>query len=332
MPSYDPSGPPTALSGLTVAGVPTMGMSSLLFTGNWYFCDYANGSDGATGAADDPLKTITRAYALCTAGNNDVVVIIGDGSTTATQRLEASFDWAKNATHLIGMTAPVWEAQRARISTLTTATVNINPLMTVSASGCMFANFSFFQGVGQSATDEQLISITGDRNYFGNIQFGGMGAAAGAARAGSYIIALTDGDENTFEHCTIGLETIQRSAANASVLVRSGSQRNTFNDCMFVMAASATSPLYVDANATGALNGSSLRFRRCSFYNLLNISSANTPAVTATVAADANGTVFFDQCTTMATKWAAAAATIQVASTPVSNGFNGGVFAAAADS
>lgn len=326
-------------NGVSSFGIPMIGgFGGIPLTGNWWFCDYANGNDGNAGAGADgagpdaPLKTISRALELATAGNNDVVVIMGDGSTTASQRLEESLDWSKNATHLIGMTAPVMEAQRARITTLTTATTNINPLMTVSASGCIFANFSFFQGVGQATTDEKLIDITGDRNYFWNIQFGGMGNQVGADRAGSYIIYLNDGDENLFEHCSIGLETVQRGAANASVKVANGSQRNTFRDCQFVMAADQTSPLFVDASASNALNGSSLTFWRCAFRNLVNITGAAQPAVTASVAADVNGTVFFDQCSTMAAKWAAAAATVKVASLPVSDGFDGGVFANAADS
>jgi hypothetical protein len=313
--------------GLSSFGVPVIGgINGIPLTGSWFFVDYANGSDGngvasgrtATGGnvggatPEAPMKTLSAAHNLCLAGNNDVVVIMGDGSTTGTQRLTETLTWSKNATHLIGITAPVWEAQRARISTLTTATTNINPLMTVSASGCYFSNFSFFQGVGQSATAEQLIQITGSRNYFGNIQFGGMGAAAGAAVATSYIIYLNGGGENTFEHCSIGLETIQRDAANASVIVRNGAQRNTFVDCQFPMAASDTDPLWVDVNATNALNGSTMTFRRCLFRNLLNISSAATPAVVTVVAADANGTVYFDQCGAQATAWAANSTRVQV--------------------
>lgn len=326
-------------NGLTSFGVPLVGgFGGIPLTGKWWFCDYASGSDGnATSGSDGappdtPLKTIERAHELAEAGRNDVVVIMGDGSTTATQRLTETLVWSKNATHLLAITAPVMEAQRARISTLTTDTVNINPLMTISASGCIFANFSFFQGTGEAATAEQLLEITGDRNYFWNVQFGGMGAQAGADHADSYCILFTDGDENLFEHCSIGLETVQRAAANASVKVRSGSQRNMFRDCQFVMAADDTDPLFVDVNATGALNGSSLRFVRCGFYNLINISGAATLAVTATVAADANGTVFFDQCSTMAAKWAAASAMVKVAALPVGDGFDGGVFVSAADS
>ena len=42
----------THLSGLEVAGVPTMGMSGTpLFTGYWFFVDADQGNDGNSGAA-----------------------------------------------------------------------------------------------------------------------------------------------------------------------------------------------------------------------------------------------------------------------------------------
>lgn len=326
-------------NGASSFGVPLVGgIGSIPLTGKWWFCDYANGSDdnatsGSDGAPPDaPLKTISYAHSIATAGRNDVIVIMGDGSTTASQRLTETLTWSKNATHLVGMTAPSMFAQRARITTLTTATTNITPLMTVSASGCIFSNFSFFQGVGQSATDEKLINISGDRNYFGNVQFGGMGATAGAARAGSYIIGFTGGDENLFEGCAIGLETVARSAANASVKLVSASQRNIFQDCVFQMYPTANSPLFVDASLSAGLNGSTMIFRRCSFQGLLGAASGTQPSVTCTVAADVNGTIYFDGCTTVAAKYAAATALVKVAGYPQSNGFVGGVFANAADS
>lgn len=325
---------------VTAAGVPLIGgIAGIPMTGRWFFCDYANGSDGNGTSADGappnaPLKTIGQAHTLAVAGRNDVVAIIGDGSTTATQRLTAKLTWSKNATHLIGITAPVMEFQRARIAPLTTATVNINPLFEISASGCFFGNFSFFQGIGQASTDEKLIDIlaAGQRNCFWNVDFGGMGHANGAARAGSYVMSLA-GSENNFVNCSIGLETIQRSAANASVkLAGTSAQRNKFIECTFPMAASATSPLYLDASAASVLNGSSMTFRRCTFRNLLNISGASTPAVTCTVNAAVNGTIFFEECNTMATKWAAATAQVKVIGFATGNGFSNGTFASAADS
>lgn len=286
--------------------------ASVQWPGNVYYVDPSQASNGV-GTIDSPYNSLPSAYARAVAGNNDIVVLVGNGATSASARLTETLTWAKNATHLVGVTAPVMEAQRARITTLTTQTTNINPLIAVSASGCIFDNFSTFQGVGEAATDEQLINITGSRNYFGNVQFGGMGHANGAARAGSYCILLSGGGENFFQGCSVGLETIQRSAANANVRVRSGAQRNQFWDCEFVMAASQTSPLYLDVNASNALNGSTFVLNRCLLRNLINISGAATPAVALTVAADANGTIYIANSKAQATDWSAASTLVQLA-------------------
>ena len=109
-------------NGITSFGIPIFGGGLPPFTGNYFFCDYKNGNDGNSGSANNPFKTITAAYAQTTSGNNDVIFIVGDGATDATQRLTATLTWAKNATHLIGLTAPTLYSQRARISNPTTAT------------------------------------------------------------------------------------------------------------------------------------------------------------------------------------------------------------------
>ncbi|MDE2096868.1 MAG: hypothetical protein KGL39_06435 [Patescibacteria group bacterium] len=313
--------------GVTSLGAPIVGgFGGIPLTGNWWFCDYLNGSDGnatsGSGGAgpDAPLQSIATAYSLAADGKNDVIVIMGDGLVNATQRLSAKLTWAKNALHLIGMGAPSLFAQRARISTLTTQTTNINPLIDVTGSGCVFANFSFFQGVGQASTDEQLITISGTRNYFGNVAFGGMGHANGAARAGSYVIGFTGGGENLFERCSVGLETVARSAANASVKIVAASQRNDFIDCVFDMYPTANSPLFLDASLSGGLNGSTMMFKRCTFRGLVGASGYTQPSVTATVAADINGVVYFDNCSTIAAKYAANGGEVATAAATNANG------------
>ncbi len=291
-------------NGVSSFGIPVLGgLGGIPFTGNYYFVDAVNGADGNEGSADSPMQTLTAAYARTVSGNNDVIFIVGDGGTTGTQRLSATLTWANNATHLIGITAPTMISQRARISTPTSATVNINPLMTVSGSGCLFANFSFFQGVGQASTDEKLINITGDRNYFWNVQFGGMGHANGAARAGSYVLALTDGDENTFERCTIGLDTVARTAANASVIMRTQCQRNIFLDCLFPMYATASTPIFVDTNATTSMDRFNM-LKGCTFQNSIVSGTGTAVASVVAAAADQGGSVILDNCSAFgASEW-----------------------------
>ena len=329
-----PAGPATSVSGLVANGVPLISSGGApFFSGNWYFCDAANGSDGNSGANGFPVQTLAQAYSLTTSGHNDVVVLVGNGGTGATQRLSTTLTWSNNATHLVGMTAPTLISQRARIAPPTTATTNITPLIAVTGSGCYFANFSIFQGVGQASTDEQMMTVAGSRNAFVGIDFEGMGHANGAARAGSYIVSLSGG-ENTFANCNFGVETIQRSAANASLFFAGGAspQRNNFQNCTFMMAASATSPMFIDMSTANCLNGGSTTFRNCLFQNLTGVSGASNPAVVATLNAAINGVVVMDQCTTNATKWAAATTQMIVSGYAIGNGFSSGVFATAANS
>lgn len=322
-----PYGPPTALTALNVAGVPTMGMAGLPLTnGRVIFCDAVNGSDGADGQANAPVQTLTQAYSLATDGQNDVIVIIGDGSTAATQRLSSTLTWAKDATHLVGMTAPSMMAARARISTASGATTNVNPLVNVTAQGCIFANFSLFQGVGQAATDEQLWQESGQRNWYSRVGFGGMGSANGAARAGSYTLKLYGGSECLFESCYFGVDTQDRSAANSNVLLRKNassvaSTRNIFRGCYFAMRATAGTPTFIDANESGGIDRFAW-FENCKFNNF------GSSAVAAVVAfhASQGGYVVIDNCTAVAcTDWTASdTSTVQIAG-PVPNGDTSGM-------
>jgi hypothetical protein len=278
---------------------------SISWPGNVYYVNPAVGADGNGGTVNQPVATLTRALTLAKEGNNDVVVLVGNGLTTGTARLSSTLVWNKDATHLVGITAPSLFNQRARIAPPTTATVNINPLIDIQASGCIFDNFSIFQGIGQASTDEQLMTIEGSRNDFSNVAFGGMGHANGAARAGSYIIGLNGGSENTFVGCSIGLETVARSAANASVKLLAAGQRNDFINCVFDMYPTANSPLFLDASLAGALNGGTMMFQRCLFRGLISAAGGTQPSVTATVAAALNGDIYFDFCSTIAAKYAA---------------------------
>lgn len=302
----------TDLTSLNVGGVPVLGAMplGLPFTGNYYFVDAVAGADGNTGAADSPMASLTAAYARCVAGNNDVVVIMGDGGTTATQRLSSTLTWAKAATHLIGMTAPTMVSQRARISTAAGATANVNPLVEVTAQGCLFANFSLFQGVGQSATDEQLWKESGQRNCYVNVDFGGMGSANGAGRAGSYGLLLYGAGECTFRGCRFGTDTQDRTAANANVRIRKNAsntecKRIIFEDCEFSMrCVTNTTPLFVDADEASSIDRY-IRFKDCTFIN----TGTATPAVVAAQNAT-NAYLLFDRCCKMlATSWGVAGRT-----------------------
>jgi len=321
-------------NGLTSFGIPLFGGALPPFTGNYFFVDYVRGSDGQDGSAEFPFKTLAFAYSKCTAGRNDVVFIVGDGSATATQRLSAALTWGKNATHLIGLTAPTLYSSRARISHLTTQTTALNPLVTVTASGCIFANFSIYQGIAASGAADQLWTDTGERNWYGRVHFAGMGAtgsSAGANDAASYSLYLNGGGEHLFEDCVIGLDTTARDAANASLLIAGETARNTFRRCKFPMYATATSPWFVNAASANSINRT-LTFEECSFINVMGLTSSATAAAVCSNHDSQNGYIIFDRCTAYgAGHWTAAAETnVLIANSPATSGNTGGFAVTAA--
>lgn len=64
------------IGGLEVAGVPTLGMSGIPATaGNVWFVNSVTGSDGNTGAADNPFATLAHAIVAASADNGDIIVL-----------------------------------------------------------------------------------------------------------------------------------------------------------------------------------------------------------------------------------------------------------------
>ena len=229
--------------------------------GNVYWVDPTNGKAGAS--ADSPENaesSLLNAYNKCTSGQNDVVFFIG-GATAYSP--SAAFTWSKSYTHLIGISAPISMGQRCRITN--TAANDLAILFTLSGSGCVFKNLQFFDGK-DSAADGACLLVSGSRNYFENVFVAGMGdatASGPATRSGSYGLSVT-GAENTFFSCHIGLDTIERTAANSELIV--SGVRNSFVACRFECNSTTAGKFLVKIdNAGGDLRWT--EFDSCAFYN-----------------------------------------------------------------
>lgn len=260
-----------------------------------YYADYANGNDYNAGTSlDTAVKTIAQAYALCEAGKNDAVVIVGDGTTTATQRFSSLFTWAKNATHLIGLAAPSYNP-RARLAVLAGSSAYA-AFFKVTASGCKFVNFSVFN---DNAIAAQITwQDQGGRNYYNGVELGGIGDATSAASTTSRVLKLGGSGasgENLFENCIIGLDTVPRTVANATLEFAGGSKRNLFRKCLFPLAAGATTALTGISSGTNPLETFQL-FDDCIFHNPYPQSSALLQAALFTLPANGNGRVIVNNC------------------------------------
>ena len=301
------------------------------FTGTYFYVNPATGADGNTGLSPaQSLKTLPAALAKCSSGKNDVVFLIGNGQSSGTARLTAKLEWNKDATHLVGICSPVNISQRARISHAASApTTAFTPMVEVTGDGCMFANIQIFEGFAQATTAVVAWEDKGERNYYSNVHFAGMGNATfSATQAGSACLLLTGGGEHLFETCTFGVDTIPRTVANANVRLRSETARNTFNGCLFPIYATNAGVLAVDANAASSLNRWAL-FQNCTLINAQNISGETTMTVAAVGNANQNGVVLFSNCVrNNITDYGAAGDLIKVANSTVAvTDSTGGVFA-----
>ena len=250
-------------------------------TGNVFYLDPVNGldvNDGQTPATTPgghgPVATLQAGYNLLRNGFNDVLVLIGNGQASGSARI-TTFNWKKNAAHLVGVCAPSAVSQRARIAFPTTAGLTVTAsFFTVSGNGCLFSNLSWFVGAGAGQTGiaaSICMTVSGARNAFVNCDLEGMGDTTASADAGSRNLVLSAG-ENFFLHCNIGIDTIARTNANASVELQSGAGRNQFENCTFpIDSTDGLQYIVLVASASGCDRYT--LFRGCLFLNALNSGS-----------------------------------------------------------
>lgn len=226
---------------------------------NIYLVDPVNGSDTNSGDRwTKPLASVAAAYAKCVADQHDTVLFLS-GDTA--DNPAASITWAKDYTHLIGLSSNLpGVGQRCRI--VGTAGNDLTPVATFSGNGCIVRNIQFYNGK-DADTDSGCVIVSGSRNEFTNCFFAGMGHATPAARAGSYSLKVS-GSENVFERCAIGLDTIVRAAANCELWLASGAARNVFRRCRFLSySEEATKVLVLAEEGIDRWN----EFEDCIFQN-----------------------------------------------------------------
>lgn len=300
----------THLTGpLFINGVPCL-PSGRPIMGTIFFVDYVNGNDANDGQAPTdeglghgPLKTLATALSKCTSGAGDVVYLNGgaNGASYCPHRLSAALDWNKDNCHIVGLGGRAAIAQRCRIAEV--SGTGIATLFTVSGNGCEFWDFHVFHGTSDNE-DQTAVAVSGERNLFANVHIGGMGHATPAGRAGSKSLALS-GHENTFKNCVIGLTTIDRTAANAEIVISGNAARNIFEGCTFLSrcTGSGTGHGFISLAANSLQDF--VLFRNCTGINAkwASYGVAMAYAILKTVA-DVNGLVVLENCNFNATNLA----------------------------
>lgn len=289
-------GPTRFRGGLEVDGIPIFGGGVPAFLpgplGRVFHVDYALGYDSSDRGTERlrPVKTLAFCHDnLMTADRDDIAIVYGQVSTASAQRLSDTLVWSKNKCHILGANAFNRFGHRVSLRQLSTATV-FTPFVSVTAGDCIFANFHTFYGFADNSAQVNWID-TGNRNKYFGVHLGGMGAQLAADHAGSRNLVLGSGGngEHLFVNCVIGLDTVDRGAANASLEMLAGTTRNIFENCHFVMRADATSPVFLLIGSGGI--DRFVDFRKCMFINSGTFTGGSTITEAFTVHASAGGVV-----------------------------------------
>lgn len=273
-------------------GMPLYGVQSGLppFMGNTFWVDGTNGSDGNTGGPQDPFKTLSQAQTACLAGNNDVVFFSGTFSPTAT------FTWSKNNTHLIGLSLSPYATPKISVASTAATSGAFSPLVNVTATGCIFQNFSVVSGINQAATQVAWAEAGGSNTYIG-VNINQVGHATAGAQAGNRALTLASVN-NYFLNCTIGGDAIIRATGNnTSMGLLDGAGSSTFRECLFPIFTSNAANTFFSTAST-ALSGYFI-FDDCLFVNDVNNTSGATMTVAATMATASKALALLSPSTTV---------------------------------
>lgn len=276
----------------TQFGMPLFGIAGNIppFMGNYFWVDGTNGSDGNTGGPQDPFKTLTQAQTACLAGNNDVVFFTGTFSPTAT------LIWSKNNTHLIGLSLSPYATPTISVASTAATTGAFSPLVSVTASGCLFQNFSVISGIAQAATQVAWAESGGKNTYVG-VNINQVGNATAAAQAGNRALTLAS-TNNYFQSCIIGGDAIIRATGtNFSCELLDGAGSSTFRGCTFPIFTSVAANSFVNTTST-ALSGYFI-FDACLFINDVNNTSGTTMTVGLTAATASKSVLLLTPTTTV---------------------------------
>ncbi len=221
--------------GITSFGIPVFG-SLPAIRGTYFFVDPYQGSDGNRGITrDKAFAGLEKAYAACTSGRGDGIVLMSGGTTAAetSAALTASITWSKHGITVVGIAAPTYQFQRARVTNLAASTALAN-LMTISGSNNRFINMMLInEGSGAAALGG--VAITGARNYFNNVHFAGTTHGTPAVLTGTYSLSFSGAEENTFDACVLGTDTVDMDGSQADtgiIKFASLTGRALFRNCL----------------------------------------------------------------------------------------------------
>jgi hypothetical protein len=251
-------------------GAPVGGMFT---NGKAFFVDPYRGGDSNRGTeVYHPKDSVKSALSAARDSHNDVIYLISHSNTLATTAdyITSTLTWNKDSTHLIGINAGNHMFQRSTIRPASTATAaSVAPLVTISANNCRFENISFVNDLNAAAA-VGAVYISGNRNHFKSCHFGGNAGGSTADVATQYSLKLVGAQENLFEDCTIGIDTITRTNQRYEMYFDkdasgNGTARNVFRNCTIITYSGAAAMTWLTTPASSMDRWN--YFDQCQFIN-----------------------------------------------------------------
>lgn len=234
--------------------------------GTLYYCDPSNGDDNYTALSpEQAVATPSVAYDKMVENQNDTLVLLA-GPTSG--KITDQLIWAKDFCHLIGMGAPSWASNRARLFNSGNSTSG-NALLKITAKGCMFDNFLVSQESAVAHCGAVEIASSAYGNYYSRLGIRGLMHATASAGVNSYSLFINGGMHSVFEQCTIGWTSIKRTGAatrQGQIIFDAGASWNKFINCD-ILNYSETAGHHLIKEADNASMAALNVFQDCTFYN-----------------------------------------------------------------
>jgi len=242
--------------------------------GTWFYVDPTSGANTNAGtSADNAVADIQTAYALCTSGAGDGIVLLSAGTTASgtTSYLTHPLLWTKHGITVFGAAAPVRMFGRARVATKDVTTGSITTIsftnsgtsdyISDSAGGFITAGFKVGDKIivdSTSNTNDGTYTITALTATKMTLDTGDSLTTESAATAGATVITNyctevinISGNNNTFYN--VHMFNADTASTSVGGLVITG-DRNAFINCHVVggggcAAAATISSLELGASA-----------------------------------------------------------------------------------
>ena len=262
--------------------------------GNIWYVNADTGNDSNVGTSPSTaFATLMAAYGAATTNNNDLIVLSGNTSIVNTSMIT----WSKNRIHVVGTgNYGAMTTQSSKVDmNVTTATTDLYSVK-VTGNRNSFSNIKFISN-NTLAQHLSPVYLAGEGNVYNNCTF----ALLAQIDQTDMYSAIIASDSSTFNNCEFGQDTVQRTAAQHTVLFGVDASNPVkdcyFNNCTFKMNTTTAGCAHIQVGTADCVNFTNV-FRGTCFLAYVNAGAgAVTNTVNVITSTSITGKLIFDQST-----------------------------------